>query len=380
MRDQNLKRQFRNNLWIKTSLILGTVCILIFIVGIRIHDASVLQKKTNENSILMVQTIQATLGPANEEIVLPGTVQAWHEAPLYARTNGYVKDWFADIGTPVKKNEILAVLEIPEVLAQLRQAKADLAVAIANSKLADATALRWQELVKQKYVSNQEADEKVYDAAAKKLLIASAQANYDHLKELVAFKHIVAPFDGIVTFRNTDKGVLINAGTGTGTELFRVAQVDKLRVYVQVPQRYVLAIQPKLIAALHFSQYPNKVFHASFLQTANALDPNSRTLLVEFVLINQNNEVMPGEFTEAHLKIPKQTNIFILPVNTLIFRAAGIQVATVDMSTHRIKLKSVKIGIDLGSKVEIISGLMKGDVLVVNPPDSLVDGEVVKTK
>jgi RND family efflux transporter MFP subunit len=344
----------------------------------RIEASSSLHDRTEDMAVPVVTVMKATTADTSEEVVLPGNVQAWHEAPIYARTNGYIKDWKTDIGTQVKQGDLLAEIETPEVDAQLHQAQADLATAEANSKLAQITAVRWQALLKTNSVSKQETDEKISDAAAKLAATASARANVDRLNQLESFKRVVAPFDGIITARNIDDGALINAGSGSsaGVELFHIADVSKLRVYVQVPENYTPAVTPELKAELSFPQHPGKVFEASLTDTAHALDPTSRTLLVQFETDNANGELMPGGYTEAHLKLPTRSSTVRLPVNTLIFRSEGIQVATVD-AEGKAQLKTITIGRDFGKAVEVVAGVGPGDTVIINPPDSLISNEAV---
>jgi RND family efflux transporter MFP subunit len=346
-------------------------------INARIDAAAKLEKETNDQTIPTVAVIQASHGPMYEDVVLPATVQAWHEAPIYARTNGYLKDWVTDIGTFVKAGDLLAEIETPEIDAQLRQAEADLATAEANNQLAQTTAKRWQALLKTNSVSKQEADEKIGDAAAKEALVASARANLERLNELEGFKRVTAPFDGTITARNTDTGALINAGSGgVGQELFHIAEIGRLRVYVQVPENTMQAITPDMTAELHFMEYPQRYFTATLTRTANALDPATRTLLIELEVDNEKGELLPGSYAEAHMKLPLSNDIVHVPVNTLLFRSSGLQVATVD-AENKAQLKTITIGRDYGKDVEVTSGLAPGESVIVNPPDSLANGQAV---
>lgn len=361
-------------------IVVVLVALLIAGVGIfvRMHEASALRRATENEAITTVAVIKVPEGPSSEEIVLPGTVQAWHEAPIYARTNGYLKEWKTDIGTPVKAGDLLAEIETPDVDAQLHQAQADLKTAEANNQLAQSTAKRWEDLLKTNSVSKQDADERTSAAAASAATVASAKANLDHLQQLEDFKLVTAPFDGIITARNTDNGALINAGSsGTGPELFHIAETDKLRVYVQVPETYVGAITNDLVPELHFAEHPGEAFPAKLTRTADALDPAARTLLIELEVDNTKNELMPGGFTEAHLKLPSPATTVRLPVNTLLFRAEGLQVATID-ADGRALLKPVKVSRDFGKEVEVQSGIAPGEAIIVNPPDSLATGQPVR--
>jgi RND family efflux transporter MFP subunit len=339
----------------------------------RVMARDALRKEAARDAVPTVVTVTANRTSMGEDLVLPGTVQAFVEAPIYARTSGYLKTWYTDIGTPVKKGQLLAEIETPEVDQQYAQAQADLETARANESLSNSTNKRWQGLLSTESVSQQDADEKAGDAAAKKAALASAAANVARLRDLESFKRVVAPFDGVVTVRNTDIGALINAGQSSGSELFRVADTHKLRIYVQVPEAYAAAAQPGLEADLRFAEQANKQYVAKTVRTANALDPTLRTLQVELQLDNANHEVFPGAYAEVHFKLAGNAESLRLPASTVLFRAAGLQVATVDDTDH-IKLKSIVQGRDFGSTIEVLSGIEANDRVVVNPPDSITDG------
>lgn len=361
------------------ALILLVVAVVLGVWGevSRVLARSSLGKETAAAALPTVLTIAPNRTALGEELVLPGTVQAYIEAPVYARTSGYLKDWHTDIGSQVKRGQVLGEIETPEVDQQLRQAQADLATARANESLSNSTNVRWKGLLATESVSRQDADEKAGDAAAKKAAADSAAANVARLSELESFKRVVAPFDGVITTRNTDIGALINAGQSTGTELFRIADTHKLRIYVQVPEAYAAATTPGLEAELHFAEQPRKVYAAKTVRTSNALDPTLRTLQVELELDNAKGEVFPGAYTEVHFRLPASAETLRLPANTLLFRAAGLQVATVD-SQKRVQLKSIVVGRDFGNTVEILSGLEPDAVVILNPPDSLTDGALVR--
>jgi RND family efflux transporter MFP subunit len=343
----------------------------------RVMARSTLRQKTANEAAPIVMTIAPTRSALGEELVLPGTVQAYSEARIYARTNGYLKSWLVDIGSAVRKGQLLAEIDTPEVDQQLAQAVADLATARANEALSNTTNRRWNDLLATESVSKQDADEKAGDAAAKKAIAESAAANVSRLRQLESFKHVVAPFDGIVTARNTDIGALINAGESTGSELFRVADTHKLRIYVQVPEPYAAAAKPGLEADLRFSEQAGKGYAATTVRTANALDPVLRTLQVELELDNAQNQLFPGAYAEVHFKMVGSASSVRLPANTVLFRAPGPQVAIVD-AQHRIQLKSIVQGRDFGGTIEVLSGLGPDDAVVVNPPDSIVDGATVR--
>ena len=357
------------------SLILLVVALILGAWGevSRVLARSALSKGAADAAVISVVTVAPNRTRLGEELVLPGTVQAFIEAPIYARTSGYLKDWQTDIGTQVTKGQLLGEIETPEVDQQLSQAQADLATARANESLSNSTNERWKGLLATESVSKQDADEKAGDAAAKKAAADSAAANVARLRELESFKRVVAPFTGVITARNTDIGALINAGQSAGTELFRIADTHKLRVYVQVPETYASVTNPGLEAELRFAEFPNRLFAAKTMRTSNALDPSFRTLQVELELDNANREVFPGAYAEVHFKLPASAENLRLPANTVLFRSAGLQVATVDSQKH-VKLKSVVQGRDFGNTIEILSGLAPEDAVIVNPPDSLTDG------
>jgi RND family efflux transporter MFP subunit len=358
--------------------ILAAVAILLAIWGVftRLHARTELRQQVADNAQLMVVTVKPELSSLGDELVLPGIVQAYIEAPIYARTSGYVKAWHTDIGAHVHRGQLLAEIETPEVDRQLSQAKADLATAQANLALSQTTNARWQGLLKTQSVSIQDAEEKAGDSAAKKASADAAAENVERLNDLESFKRLLAPFDGVVTARNTDVGSLINAGQSTGTELFRVSDTTRLRIYAQVPEAYAGAIKTGLKADLQFSERPGKTYEATAVSTSHALDPSARTLQVELQLDNAQGELFPGAYAEVHFKIPSDGETLRLPANTVIFGSAGLQVATVDAHNH-IKLKSISQGRDFGKTVEILSGVDPQDTVVVNPPDSITDGIAV---
>jgi len=343
----------------------------------RVHARSTLAKETGNEAIPQVTTLKPARSPASEDLVLPGSVQAFIEAPIYARTSGYLKTWYTDIGSPVKKGQLLAEIDSPEVDQQYSQAQADLGTAHANTQLAVSTNERWKGLLATHSVSQQDADTKASDAAAKQAAEASAAANVARLRDLESFKRVIAPFDGVVTQRNTDIGALIAAGQNAGAALFRVADTSKLRIYVLVPEPYAAATVPGMTTDLYFTEHPGQKFPASLVRTANALDPAVRTLQVELQVDNANGVLFPGAYAEVHFKVPGSNQSLSVPANTLLFRAAGLQVATVDGSDH-VHLKTIVPGRDFGKSIEVVSGLAAEDNVVVNPPDSLIDGAVVR--
>src|SRR5271170_4557042 len=317
-----------------------------------------LAKETELMAVPTVAVVHPQRAAPVNEVVLPANVQPYIDAPIYARTNGYLRKWYADIGTPVKTGELLAEIETPEVDQQLRQAHADLGTAEANLNLAEITANRYEGLLKSDSVSKQEADNAQGSYAAQKATLQAMEANVKRLQELQSFERIYAPFDGVITARNTDIGALIDAGSsgGTRTELFHIAQTDKLRVYVNVPQNYAPYARPGLDADLVLAEYPGRRFPGKLVRTANAIDQPTRTLLVEIRVDNPTGTLLSGAYAEAHLKLPTAGSAFLLPVNTLLFRAEGLRIAAVGGDQHA-ELKPISIGRDYGTEIEVVSGL-----------------------
>lgn len=337
--------------------------------------AASLAAATDDAAIVSVTTTHPQPSdPTGSELVLPGTVQANIDAPIYARTSGYLKRWLVDIGTRVKAGQLLAEIDTPEVQQQLSQAEAELANAEANSKIASVTSERWESLRKTDSVSRQDADEKASLADASKAQLQSARANLQRLRDLSGFQRIVAPFDGVITARDTDVGRLIAAGGGTGPELFRISDERQLRLYVRVPQAFAPQMGPKTTAAVSFPDHPGKSFLARMDSTANAIDPTTNTLLVQLKVDNANGALLPGAYADVHFKVPPGAlgESLQLPANTLLFRSDGIHVATVDAAGH-VSLKSIIIGRDYGSAIEVVNGLTPQDVVILSPPDSLLD-------
>ena len=336
-----------------------------------------LVKVTDDEALPTVSVSTAAAGPADEALVLPGTVQAESETPIYARTSGYVKHWYIDIGTRVKAGTLLAEIDSPEVDQQLRQATADLATARANDLIARQTAKRVHALLPTQSVSAEQDDQATSDAAAKAALVAAAQANVERLTQLVGFERVVAPYDGVVTARETDVGNLINAGSGSGPELFRVADTSKLRIDVQVPQSYAALVKPGVTAGLQFPEYPGRTFPAHFTRSADAINPAARTLLVELEADNASGELFPGGYAEVHFKVPVAQRGVNIPANALLFRAEGVRVAGL-ASNGLVTLHTVTLGRDFGPTVEVTTGVAPGEKIILNPPASLADGERVR--
>jgi RND family efflux transporter MFP subunit len=368
--------RLRRYLWIAVA-----VALILAVWGIltRLSARNALQKQAAQAAIPTVVTTRPTRGPASDRLVLPGNVQAFFEAPIYARTNGYLKTWHTDIGAHVSKGELLAEIDTPELDQQLRQGQADLATAQANYLLARTTNERWQGLLATESVSQQDADQRAGDAAAKAATQQSAAANVARLQELESFKRVVAPFDGIVTQRNTDIGALINAGQSPGNALFRVADTHRLRIYVFVPQPYAAQIHPGVTASLEFADHPGHPFTAEVSSTAQALDTISRTLQVELQIDNSKGTLLPGSYAQVTFTLPGNAETLRIPVNTVLFRGKEPQVALVDAAQH-VHLVNITEGRDFGTDIEVLAGIGPDDNLIVNPPDSIAEGNTVRVQ
>ncbi len=365
--------------WI-IALVAFLIVAAIVIAGIvpRVKARATLRAETNQLAVPAVTVVQPKRAAPGQEIVLPANVQAFKDAPIYARTNGYLRRWYADIGARVKAGQLLAEIDAPEVDQQLHQARADLTTAEANVHLSEITANRYQGLLKSDSVSQQDADNAAGDYAAKRAIVQSAQANVRRLEDLQSFQKIYAPFDGVITARNTDIGQLIDSGSGAGPkgELFHLAAPGKLRVYVNVPQIYSQLAKPGLKAALTLAEFPGRRFEGKLVRTTDAIDSTSRTLLVEIEVNNPTDELLTGAYAEAHLKLPGDLATFTIPVNTLLFRSEGLRVASVQ--DGKATLLPLTIGRDFGSDVEVLTGLQGDESLIVNPPDSIVSGQPVR--
>jgi len=336
-----------------------------------------LAKETETRAVPTVAIIHPVTEPADEGLVLPGSMQAYVESPIYARTNGYLKKWYRDIGSRVRQGELLADIDTPEVDQQLLQARADLETSKANANLSRITAARYGDLLNSDSVSKQEVDNASGDLAAKEATVASAQANVHRLSELESFKHIYAPFSGVITRRNVDTGTLVNAGNGGATQLlFSLAQTDPIRVYVNVPESAAPSIQPGLAAHLELTQFPGRKFQGKVVRTAEAIDPTSRTLLTEVDVPNKEGELLPGGYAQVHLAVRVAGERLQVPVNALLFRSEGLRAVTVD-ANHQLHLQPLTIGRDYGVTLEVLQGLRGSDWIVLNPADSLEEGQHV---
>ena len=347
--------------------------------GVRARTAAdaALGQATADAAVSVVSVVSPQATAATQEIRLPGTTQAFTDAPIFARTSGYVKAWYFDIGAHVKHGQLLAEIEAPEVDQQLQQARADLQTAQANLRQAQITADRWQALLETDSVSKQETDQAVSTLSASKATVDSNAANVRRLEELQGFQKIYAPFEGVITARNVDIGVLINAGSNTsGRELFHMTAIDTLRVFVAVPEVYSRAARPGSSATLTLDEFPGRSFKGTLVRNANSIDPASRTLLVEVDVDNPRGELLPGAYVFVHLELPKQVASATIPANALLFRAEGLQVGVV--RDGRAQLVPVTIGRDYGTTVEIVAGLQPTDRVIVSPSDSLTSGTRVR--
>jgi RND family efflux transporter MFP subunit len=336
-----------------------------------------LKQATDEAAVITVNVVNPKPGDPVRDIRLPGVTQAFIDAPIFARTSGYLKRWYFDIGARVKQGQLLAEIDSPEVDQQLQQARADLETAQANLRQAKITADRWEALLDSGSVSKQETDVAVSALSATKATADSNAANVRRLEQLQGFEKIYAPFDGIVTARNTDIGALIDAGSATATrELFHMAAIQRLRVFVAVPEIYSRAARTGASAALTLDEYPGREFHGTLARNASAIDPASRTLLVEVDVDNPKDELLPGAYVFVHLKLPRQTPSVSVPANVLLFRSQGLQVGVV--RDGQAQLVPVTIGHDYGTTVEIVAGIQPTDQVIVSPSDSLTSGTRVR--
>jgi RND family efflux transporter MFP subunit len=345
----------------------------------RVAAENQLSLATEQSAIATVDVAHPKAGAADAEIAIPGDVQAFTDTPIYARTSGYLKKWSFDIGARVKKGDVLAEIETPEVDAQLRSALADLATARANLQLAQTTANRDVSLLQSHSVSTQERDNAVGGYNANKAIVAAREADVARLQELQSYERVSAPFDGVITARNTDFGAMIHAdGSGQARELFHIAATEKLRVYISVPEIYASAARNGASVTLTVDEYPNRNFHGTLTRTSSAIDVTSRTLLAEVDVDNSEGALLPGAYAFVHLALPAQAGTVTVPANALLFRHEGLQVGVV--RNGRASLVPVKIGRDYGDTVEITSGLQPEDPVILDPSDSVADGVPVAVR
>jgi len=370
-------------------VVVALVAVLVAVMGIleRKRANAALERYTSNTFAPPVSLIEPKLGSSAGEILLPGNIQAYTQAPIYARTTGYVKAWYHDIGSHVRKGDLLAVIETPELDQQLAQSRSELASAQSNAALARVTANRYEGLLKQNAVSQQDTDNATAQLQARNAEVTSAEANVKRLQELVSFERVLAPFDGVVTARNLDVGQLVTSTGSTATQgagivtgskpMFEVSALQKLRVYVSVPQVYAPDAKPGATAVLTLPQYPGKSFKGKLVRTSDAVDPATRTLLAEIEVENRTGELLPGSYTQVHLNVSTKAPALVIPVSAAILQPDGLYVAVVD-ANKRAHMVRVLPGRDTGATIEVLSGLEPGQKIVANPPDSLTDGEQVR--
>jgi multidrug efflux system membrane fusion protein len=362
-------------LWFAATLLIAGTAVAI---ALRLEEKQALAKETETLAVPNVIVIQAKAEPPQEELVLPSTLEAFTESPIYARTNGYVARWYKDIGSRVQKGQLLADIDAPEVDQELLQARAARDQAEAQLNLAKTSAERWETLRKMDAVAQQETDERSSGYAQGQAALASATANVHRLQQLESFKHIYAPFSGTITKRNTDIGALINAGnSGSNQELFVIAQISPIRVYVDVPEIYSSSIRSGQPASIALPSFPGQKFSGIVARTADAIDPLTRTLRTEIDVPNPDGRLFPGSYAQVHFGVKVSTPRMSLPVNALLFRAEGPRAAVVG-GDGKVHLKPVAIGRDYGTDVEILGGVDTSESIVLNPSDSLEEGQAVR--
>ena len=365
--------------WLIASIALIVVAALV-ISGIwsRVRANGKLRAETSQVAITAVSVVSPQRTTPVQEIILPGNVEPFITSPIYSRTNGYLKKWYFDIGAHVKQGQLLAVIDTPEVDQQLEQSLSNLNTAKANLALAEITKNRYEGLLKSHAVAQQDVDNAVGNYNANTAIVEAAQANVKQLQALQSFEKIYAPFDGVVTARNTDIGDLINSGSNGGvkTDMFHVAQPGVLRVYVNVPEEYSQGVKVGMTADLALAEFPGRNFQGKLIRTADAINITTRTLLIEIDVDNPAGTLLTGSYAEVHLKVPTQASTFLVPVDTLIFRSEGLQVGVV--KDGNVALTNVTPGHDLGNQIEIVAGLNPNDQVIINPPDSIVSGQKVQ--
>jgi RND family efflux transporter MFP subunit len=365
--------------WLVLAIALVVVAAVLFWgIWSRVRAARTVRAETAQAAITSVSVISPKQSAPAQEIILPGNVQPFSSSPIYARTNGYLRKWYVDIGARVKQGELLAVIDAPEVDQQVAQSISNLNTAKANLALAEITKNRYQGLLKSKAVSQQDVDNAVGTYNANLSIVEADQANVKQLQALQSFEKIYAPFDGVVTARNTDIGDLVNSGSAGGvkTDLFHMAQPGTLRVYVNVPEEYSQGIKDGMTADITLAEFPGRKFPGKLVRTADAINMTTRTLLIEIDVENPTGTLLTGSYAEVHLAVPTQGSVFVIPVNTLLFRTEGLRVGVV--KDGKVVLTTVTPGHDFGNTIEIVAGLKADDQLIVNPPDSIVSGQEVQ--
>jgi RND family efflux transporter MFP subunit len=365
--------------WLVLAIALIAVAVLL-LSGIwsRLRARAALKTETAQAALTAVSVVSPKRTSPADELILPGNVQPYISSPIYARTNGYLKTWYFDIGARVKKGQLLAVIETPEVDQQLEQARSNLLTAQANLELASITKTRYQGLLKSNAVAQQDVDNAVGTYNANKAIVEADKAAVQQYSALVSFEKVYAPFDGVITARNTDIGDLINSGSSSNvkTDLFHIAQPGKLRVYVNVPEEYSRGITVGMTADLSLAEFPDRKFQGKVVRTADDINLTTRTLLIEIDVDNPTGTLLTGSYAEVHLAVPTQASTFLIPVNTLLFRTEGLRLGIV--KDGKVVLTSVTPGHDFGNEIEIVAGLKSGDQVIINPPDSIISGQEVQ--
>jgi RND family efflux transporter MFP subunit len=375
--EKDSKRAFPRGLLLFLAAALMVLAVVVFYgMHSRLVAESRLAEATDEAAIPSVIVVHPQAAGRVRDLVLPGNTQAFIDSPIYARTNGYLKRWYVDIGARVRKGELLAEIETPELDQQLRQAQAELATAQANLNLSQITSERNQNLLKTHSVSTQERDNAVNALVANQATVDSNQANVARLEQLQSFERVYAPFDGIITARSTDVGALIDAGANAPKELFHIAAINKVRIYVAVPEVYSRSAISGSSVDLTLDEYPEETFHGTLVRNSNSIDAQSRTLLVEVDVDNTSGRLMPGAYVQIHLKLPADSRALMVPSNTLVFRREGLQVAIV--RNGKAELVRITPGHDYGDSMEILAGLQPGDDVILSPSDSLISGTPVQ--
>ena len=365
--------------WLVLALaVIAVAALLVSGIWSRVKAGSALRAETVQAAIPAVSVVSPKRTAPADEIILPGNVQPFITSPIYARTNGYLKKWYFDIGAHVKQGQLLAVIETPEVDQQLQQARSNLLTAQANLELASITKTRYQGLLKSNAVAQQDVDNAVGTYNANAATVEADKAAVQQYSALVSFEKIYAPFDGVITARNTDIGDLINSGSSSNvkTDLFHIAQPGKLRVYVNVPEEYSRGVKVGMTADLGLAEFPDRKFQGKLVRTAEDINLTTRTLLIEIDGDNPTGTLLAGSYAEVHLAVPTQASTFLIPVNTLLFRTEGLRVGIV--KDGKVVLTAVTPGHDFGNQIEIVSGLKSDDQVIINPPDSIVSGQEVQ--
>jgi RND family efflux transporter MFP subunit len=358
-------------------LLIGAAAAAVMGVSNRAKGVQEVTQWTDEQAVPTVNIVKPQKGPGQDQLVLPGTIQAFYTGSIFARASGYVKEWYQDIGARVKKGQVLALIDTPDLDQQLAQARADLLTAQANQKLANVTADRWSTLATRDIVSQQSKDEKVSDLQAKISAVQAAQANVSRLEALQSFNQLQAPFDGIVTARNIDIGDLVTAGGTSGRALFQVCDTHVVRIYVNVPQAYLGELKPGITASLSLPQFPNETFAATLVTTSDAVTTDTRSSLVQLQAENRDGRLWPGAFTEVHFHLDAKPNVIRIPETALFFGPHGIEIATLT-SDSKVAMSKVELGRNLGNQVEILSGISPDASVIDNPPESFTNGLTVR--